>query len=144
MDLQIVSEIFINGVDILFAGRLVVKIHHSNYEPLRFGGAGRFCESTSRFCLLPNTFIRQEGIGVNKGFSGLDTLVVQDGGLKKRCFQLYLVFRRKRCNRYWILRLIIFSKDMRKRSKRKEKKKLTDTGLLEIPWILDVKGFSDG
>jgi hypothetical protein len=33
---------------------------------------------------------------------------------------------------------------MRKRSKRKEKKKLTDTGLLEIPWILDVKGFSDG
>jgi hypothetical protein len=42
MDLQIVSEIFINGVDILFAGRLVVKIHHSNYEPLRFGGPDVF------------------------------------------------------------------------------------------------------
>jgi hypothetical protein len=27
---------------------------------------------------------------------------------------------------------------------KREKKKLTDIGLLEIPWILDVKGFSDG
>ena len=40
--------------------------------------------------------------------------------------------------------LLIFLRICRKSLEEREKKKLTDTGLLEIPWILDVKGFSDG
>lgn len=40
--------------------------------------------------------------------------------------------------------LLIFLRIYEISCRKEEKKKLTDTGLLEIPWILDVKGFSDG
>ncbi len=69
-------------------------------------------------------------------FQDTDNNGFLDGGFKNGVIQIAL-FSQDIETYYFFLGYV-------RNSMRKQKKKLTDTGLLEIPWILDVKGFSDG
>jgi hypothetical protein len=87
-------------------------------------------------------FIRQEGTGVNKGFSGYGLNWFWTWTLKTVCSDKVVSQVMDQIGLdTWTYYVFLGYEDHREK---KEKEKLTDTGLLEIPWILDVKGFSDG